>query len=298
MAQILSRSEKAFQVLNNASMVLLIGITLYPFWYVLILSINNPSDTAFGGVYFWPRRFTLVNYFLILQDGAVLRTFLLSVARIAAHVPSHLLVTGMAAYALSRKEFRIRKPFITLFFITLLFSGGLIPTYLLINDLRLLNTFWVYVLPHLFLAWNFVIIKTVMQTSIPESLIEAALIDGANHFFIFKKIVVPLSTAVLATIGLFQAVNHWNDWFWGAYYVFDDHLIPLQTYLQRLIRQSYMTQQELAYMADNAMEIDLIITPKSLTMAAVIVATGPIILVYPWIQKYFMKGIRLGSIKG
>ena len=290
----MSRSEKYFQGANIAFMACMIGVTLYPFWYVLVLSLNAASDTMRGGVYWWPRRFTFQNYRTIISQGPILHSFLVSVARVAVHVPTHLFVTGMAAYACARKEFRIRKYFITLFFITFLFGGGLIPYYLLINDLGIMNTFWVYIVPSLFYVWNFIIIKTFMQTAIEESLIEAAIMDGADHFYIFFKIVFPLSVPVFATIGLFQAVAHWNDWFMGAYFVFDSRLMPLQTYLQRLIRGE---ERELTLMMEQDVRDIISITPKSLTMASIIIATGPIIFVYPWIQKYFVKGIRLGSIK-
>ena len=290
----MTSSEKYFQSANIVFMVCLIVVTLYPFWYVLILSLNAAADTMRGGVYWWPRRFTLQNYKVILVQGPILHTFLVSVGRVAVHVPTHLFVTGLAAYACARKEFGIRRFFITLFFITFLFGGGLIPYYLLINDLGIMNTFWVYIVPSLFYAWNFIIIKTFMQTTIEESLIEAAVMDGADHFYIFFKIVFPLSIPVFATIGLFQAVAHWNDWFMGAYFVFDSRLMPLQTYLQRLIRGE---ERELTLMMEQEVRDIVSITPKSLTMASIIIATGPILFVYPWIQKYFVKGIRLGSIK-
>ncbi len=290
----LSSGERAFQYLNYGFMLALCGLTLYPFWYVLVLSLNAAGDTMLGGVYWWPRRFTLNNYTVLIQDGAIVRTFLMSCLRVGVHVPSHLFITGMAAYALSRREFRIRGIFIALFFFTFLFSGGLIPKFLLLNDLRLLNTFWVYVLPYLFAAWNFIIMKTFIQTTIPESLIEAAVIDGAHHFFIFRKIVAPLSVAVFATLGLFQAVYHWNDWFVGAYFIFDDRLLPLQTYLQRLIRGA---ERQLERLTEREHTDMALISPRSLTMAAIIVSVGPIIFVYPFIQRYFIKGIRIGAIK-
>lgn len=293
----MNRGEIVFQAFNYTFMLLLCFATLYPFWYVFILSLNSAGDTALGGIYFWPRKITFSNYSVMFAEGTIFSAFFISFLRILIGVPLHLIVTSVTAYALSRSEFIMRKFFTTFFFITFLFGGGLIPYFLLLNDLRLLDTFWVYILPGVFGVWNFIVFKTFFKNTIPESLIESALIDGARHITIVSKIVFPLALPCFATLGLFASVGAWNDWFAGAYFVRNPNLLPIQTYLQRIIRGA--EQVRLRGMVEESLQGSEIATmsPQSLTMSAIIIGIIPILFVYPWLQNYFVQGMRVGSIK-
>ena len=183
-------------------------------------------------------------------------------------------VTGAAAFVLSRKEMMFRRIIISYFFFTMFFSGGLIPHYMTVTTVGLLNTFWVFVIPFLFQVWPMIVMKTSIQ-SLPAGLVDAALIDGASYTRIFLRIILPLSKVILAVLGLFSAVGWWNDWFYGAFYVTSPKLRPLQAFLGEVKR----------------------LTPHSLQLAYIVCATVPILLVYPFLQKYFVKGVLIGSIK-
>jgi ABC-type sugar transport system, permease component len=250
-----------------------------------------------GGLFLWPRDFTTANYRVIFTMGGVSQALFISIMRVIAAVPLHLLVTSMCAYALSRKEMSYKNFFITVFFITIIFSGGLIPYYLLLSSLGLLNNFAVYIIPGLFSVWDFIVFKTMFKTTVSESMIEASLMDGAGHFRIFMNIVIPLSLPVYAALALFNTVSQWNDWFVGLYFISDAKLVPLQSFLRSLINKQgdggfsnfvLRLGQEIETRKVNSF---------SVTMAAVIVVVAPILLVYPFLQKYFVSGVMIGAVK-
>lgn len=295
-----SRSERLAQAVLIVVMLLICASVIYPFLYMLAISLNEGADAAKGGVYLWPRSFTLANYEIVLGNEVIRHAYLVTIARTILGTLSSLLITLLAAYGLSYKRLPFRAPIMTYILITMLFSGGLIPLYIQLNHLGLLNTFWVFIIPGMFSVWNmFVMLKFV--NGIPEALIESAELDGAGPFRVLFSIVVPLSKPMLAALGLFTAVGHWNDWFAGAFYVTDQQLIPVQTFLQQLLSASDIsavigsnTNQE-ALARDSAMQN---ITLMSIKMAVVMVSTLPILCVYPFLQKYFVKGVLIGSVKG
>ncbi|WP_037291831.1 carbohydrate ABC transporter permease [Saccharibacillus sacchari] len=295
-----SRSERWAQVVLIVVMLLICASVIYPFLYMLAISLNEGADAAKGGVYLWPRSFTLANYEIVLGNEVIRHAYLVTIARTILGTLSSLLITLLAAYGLSYKRLPFRAPIMTYILITMLFSGGLIPLYIQLNHLGLLNTFWVFIIPGMFSVWNmFVMLKFV--NGIPEALIESAELDGSGPFRVLFSIVVPLSKPMLAALGLFTAVGHWNDWFAGAFYVTDQQLIPVQTFLQQLLSASDIsavigsnTNQE-ALARDSAMQN---ITLMSIKMAVVMVSTLPILCVYPFLQKYFVKGVLIGSVKG
>lgn len=294
---IMSRGEKLFAVVNNVFMIAFVLLTVYPFWYVIVYSLNSAADSNMGGLFLYPREFTLANYKVVFFQGGIYQAFLVSVLRVAVAVPLHLLVTSLSAYALSREKVVLRKFFIFVFFVTMIFGGGLIPYYLLLNSIGLLDTFWVFVLPALFSVWDFIVFKTMFKTSVPESLIEAALIDGAGHAQIYARIVVPLSIPVFAALGIFTAVAHWNDWFAGLYFVRNVDLMPLQSYLRTLIyQQGNGSTMNLIIQSVSEFEIRKVNT-ITVSMAAVVVTVSPILVVYPFLQKYFVSGVMVGAIK-
>lgn len=297
----LTNSNRAFRVVNVIFMCMLSFLFVYPFWYVLILSFNEGMDASKGGLYWWPRKFTLVNYYVVLSDGTILRAFAVTVARTVIGTFGSILVTSMVAFGLSRRELPARKALTTVFFLTMLFSGGLIPFYLQLKNLHLLNSFLVFVIPGLFSVWNMIVMKTSFMNNIAESIVESARIDGAGYARIFFSMVLPLSMPMIAALSLFTAVGHWNDWFSGAFFVSDINLQPLQTYLQRVMSSVEATNLVTARQMTSLEEVALLnpaaITTRSIRMATIMVATAPILCVYPFLQRFFVKGVMIGSIK-
>jgi putative aldouronate transport system permease protein len=297
----LTRSEKAFSAANAVLLVLLSLLFLYPFWYVIVLSLNEGIDAARGGISWWPRAFTVGNYAAVLSDSTIVRAFLVSVLRTVIGTAGSILVTAMVAFGLSRRELPGRGPLITVFFVVMLFGGGLIPYYLQLQRLGLLNHFAVYVVPGLFSVWNMIVMKTYFKANVPESIVESARMDGAGYARVFFELVLPLCVPLLAALSLFTAVGHWNDWFTGAFFVSDTRLQPLQTYLQRVMStteaMNMVSRNQLTTARQASLYNPSAVTTRSLRMATIMVATLPILLVYPFLQGYFVKGVLIGSIK-
>jgi putative aldouronate transport system permease protein len=292
-----SRGEKVFDGFLMTAFLLVAFIFLFPFWHVLVLSFNEGQDALRGGIYFWPRQLTLGNYRLLFNNDEIVTAYKITIFRTVIGAVSQTFITAMVAFALSRRELPGRGILITILFITMLFSGGLIPFYLLLRDLHLINSFWVYVIPGLFSVWTMIIMKTVFM-EFPPSLVESAMIDGAGYFRVFIQILLPLSMPVMATMFLFSAVGNWNDWFAGAFFVTNSRLQPLQTYLQRLLNMSMNAGVGQNASVKNIAAADIVkITPKSLRMATIMVVVIPITLVYPFLQRYFVKGVMIGSMK-
>ncbi len=295
-----SAREKVGQIVIILILVLLCITVIYPFMYMFAVSLNEGSDAAKGGVYLWPRKFTLYNYEIVLGNVVILHAFLITIARTLVGTVIGLLVTLLVAYGLSYRQIPFRKQILSYVLITMLFSGGLIPLYIQLNNLSLLNSFWVYIIPSAFSAWNMFVMMKFIQ-GIPEALVESAEIDGANPLRILLVIIIPLSKPMLAAIGLFTAVWHWNDWFAGAFYVTDQNLIPVQTFLQQLLS----AQDISAVLGSNNNQEALArgtmlsnVTLMSIKMTTVMVSALPILCVYPFLQKYFVKGVLIGSVKG
>lgn len=297
---------RVFDTANYVLLALLVFLTLYPFWYVLIQSFNVGMDASLGGIYWWPRKLTLENFQVLATNGDILRAYGITIARTILGTAGGILFTAAVAFGVTRRELIGRTPVIIFLFITMLFNGGLIPYYLLLSNLRLLNRFWVYVIPGLFSVWNMVVMKTSFQ-SIPEEMIESAMVDGANYLRIFWQIVLPVSKPMIAALSLFLAVGHWNSYFDGVFFVSNPKLIPLQTYLLRALtnississaQQAMGTSLSGAVFGSGINAVRMQVTPKSLQMAMLVVTIMPIMLVYPFVQKYFVKGVMIGSIKG
>ena len=284
-----------FDSINITFMLILCLVTLYPLWYILILSFNDGNDAMLGGIYWIPREFTLDNYKLVFSDSIILNSLLITVLRTLLSTLATLFFTAMTSYAWSKTELIGRNLFLSMGTITLFFSGGLIPTFLVIRSLGLYNNFLVYIIPTLFAFFNFIIFQAFFK-EIPSALEESAKIDGANHFTIFIRIILPLSKPVLATIALFHGVWAWNDFFMGSIYIKDAGLEPIATYLYRVIAGS--TGANMANDATGIGSSMMGITSTSVQLATMVVTTTPIIIVYPFLQKYFVKGLMIGSVKG
>lgn len=283
-----------FDALLVLFMAFLAFLFIYPFWTVLAMSFNSAIDTSRGGIILWPREFTLSNYAAVFKDNSIYQAYFITIARTVLGTVSHLLCTSAFAYGLSKKHLVGRKFYFNLCIITMFFSGGMIPGVLNIFNLGLDNSFLVYIIPGLYSVYDMIIIKSFFN-SMPQSLEESAKIDGANDMVVFARIVLPNAKAVLATIGLATAVGHWNSWFDAYLYNLDsEKLYPVQLLLQRVISSATSMADAVAQNPNIAAGG---ISPYSVQLATIIVAIGPIILIYPFFQKYFVKGMMIGAVK-
>lgn len=292
-----SKSYRVFNICNIVFLILLSIVLIYPYINQLAIAFNDGTDTALGGVTIYPREFTLINFKTILSDPNILTATVVTVARTVLTVFVALVVTFSAAYALTRENLKGRTVINKILLITMYFNAGVIPTYVLFRYLGLINSFWVYVLPFTFSFYNMIIMKSFIE-QLPKSLEESALLDGANEFVIMLKIIIPLSKPVLATVALWLAVSQWNDYSTTLYYVTDKKLYTLQYLMMRILKQGEQIKQ---LGADQAMGIDISTaqtTSESIKSAMLIVSTVPILCVYPFLQKYFVKGVTLGAVKG
>lgn len=281
----------AFDYVNYVILALVILVTLYPVWYVLIGSLNDGVDYLKGGVGLFPRVFTLANYKVVFLDNGIWHAYLITFLRTVVGTACALLFTSAVGYAMSRKNLKFRQPIYWFSIFTMFFSGGLIPGFLVIKVLGLYNTFWVYIIPSLYSVYNMIIVQNFFST-IPEELHDAALIDGMRELRIYFFIYMPLAKPVLATLALWIIVGHWNSYFDTMVYTSDPNLQTLQYYLMRMIQTANIS-------TNNPALGDVLdrITPETVTFSAIMVSILPILVVYPFLQKYFVKGIFLGSLK-
>ncbi|MGI8385348.1 carbohydrate ABC transporter permease [Robertmurraya sp. P23] len=287
-------SEYIFDNVNILIMLFVCGITLYPIWYVVVNSLNDGVDAMRGGIYWWPREFTIENYKAVFQTQGILTSFGITISKTVIGTLTHVFFTAMVAYAISRRDLYGRKLYMMIGIITMFFSGGLIPYFLLIRDLGLFDNFLVYIIPTLFNFFHLIIFVSFFR-ELPASLEEAAKIDGANDFMIFIKVIIPLSMPVIATIALFQGVYQWNDYFAGVIFVNNPDLQPIQTYLYKVVAESSSNQMMMNAAGTVTTKT---VTSQSIKLATMVVTTLPIMLVYPFLQKYFVKGMLIGSVKG
>lgn len=282
-----------FDILLTALFVLLALITLYPFYNVLILSVSNTVAVATHTPYLRPYVFDLTGYRALIQDGAFLRAFEVSlfVTVVGTSVNMFLSVTG--AYVLSKKQLIGRKIFLSMILFTMLFNGGLVPTYMVVKDIGLINSIWSMILPTAVSTYYLIIMKNYFL-GLPDGLMEAAHLDGANEWTILWKIAIPISKPFIATFALFYSVERWNEWYNAMLYISDAQLAPLQIYLREVL---IGLSNQLAQQAKQMMESSQKISATAVQMATIVVATVPILCVYPFLQKYFVNGIMVGGLK-
>ncbi len=269
-------------------------LTLYPVYYCLIYSLNEGTNSILGNLYFFPRKFTFENYMVIFREKTLVSAFVVTVARTVIGTVMSLYIMSMAAYALTKPQLRFRKFYSVFGVISMYFSGGIIPFYIILNYLKLLNTFWVYILPGLVGFFNVLLMMTFFR-ELPASLEESVQIDGAGYFTIFNKIILPLSKPILATVALFVAVGHWNDWFSAAFYVTDEKLMTLPTLLMKMMNEAVAKSRMESFIRSSYSKSNL--TIEAVRYAALMVTVMPIAMLYPFIQKYFIRGMMVGSIK-
>jgi len=267
-------------------------LCLYPFIYTLSISLSSATEASRDGFHFFPKDVSLISYKVVLSNPNILTGYVNTVMRTVVGTVLTLLLTCVAAYPLSRREMPHRSMITFIIVFTMLFNGGMVPGYLLIKKLGMINSMWALVLPSVITAFNVIIVKNFFQ-SLPESLIESARIDGAGEWTVLLRIYLPLSKPVLATVALWTAVAHWNAWFDALLYITDDKKQVLQTFLQRIVIESSTELMELGISDTSMMEF----TSETIKAATIIVTILPIICVYPFVQKYFVKGIMLGGVK-
>ncbi|RXZ79875.1 carbohydrate ABC transporter permease [Paenibacillaceae bacterium] len=288
----LSPGERAAKHINHILLIVLAVLCLFPFYYVVVVSVSPESEVIRKGIIWFPERFTLTAYKEMFSGQGLIQAYKVTVFRTIVGTTLNLLLTFMTAYPLSKKMLPGR-PGLTFYIVfTLLFNGGLIPTYLVVQGLGLLNTVWALIIPGLIGAFNVIIMKSFFE-QLPPEIEESAKVDGAGDLQTMAKIVFPLTLPVMATVGLFYAVFHWNSYFDGVMYLNNPELNPLQVVLRNILLSVQMQNSEASQYAENSM-----VSTHAVKMAAVVLTTLPILAVYPFIQKYFTQGVTLGAVKG
>ncbi|OZB94173.1 carbohydrate ABC transporter permease [Paenibacillus sp. XY044] len=288
-------SDKLLSFIIHALLVLALIAVLYPLLFVLVASISDPSKVLGGEVWLWPKGITFRGYEKVFQNNDILQGYGNTILYTVIGTAVNIVMTILAAYPLSRKDLAGRGFFTAFFVFTMFFSGGLIPTYLLVKSLGMVNTMWALIIPNALAIWNVIIMRTFFQQNIPIEVQESAQIDGCSNLQILVRIVLPLSMPILAVMTLFYSVAHWNSFFSALIYLTDRSKYPLQLVLREILIQSNLkdmvgTSEE--SLAKSVME------GESIKYAVVIIANLPVLLLYPFLQRYFVKGLVIGAVKG
>lgn len=287
-----SKGERIFEVFNYIFLSIIIIICLYPVWYVAMASVSDSNLlTQHSGLLFKPVGHSIEAYKKVFQNPMIARGYLNTLFILIVGVFLDLVMTSLGAYFLSRKRLMFKKPIMLMIIFTMFFSGGMIPTYLNLKDLHLTNTLWGLIIPVMISTYNLIILRTSFE-SIPESLIEAAQIDGAGHIKILIQIVIPLSKAILAVMVLYYGVSIWNSWFWASAIIRNRELYPLQVILREILMQN-----DTSSMTAGSSALDTEAIGMTIKYATIMVATIPILCVYPFVQKHFTKGTMVGAVK-
>jgi putative aldouronate transport system permease protein len=290
-------SDRLFNVLNRGFLLLLFGLVLYPLIYITSASISDPIAVNSGAMWLFPRGLTFEGFTRVFHNKEIWIGYRNTIFYTGVGTLINLLITLPCAYALSRKDLVGRQWLMALFLFTIFFSGGLIPSYLLVKNLGMVNTAWVLLLINAVSVWNIIVTRTFFQGTVPRELEEAAEIDGSSNFRLFASIVLPLSAPIIAVMALFYGVGHWNQYFTAMIYISDRGLFPLQLVLREIVVLNEMSAMmtdgiDIEAMAEQARIADII------KYAVMIVSALPLLIVYPFIQRFFVKGVLIGSLKG
>jgi ABC-type glycerol-3-phosphate transport system permease component len=293
----LCAADRVFSFINYIFLTFAFLVVIFPLLNIVSQSLSSPGPVLAGRVLFWPMDFTLLAYEKIVSHPDLINGFLNSMFYTTAGTIVNVVLSIMAAYPLSRKDFHGRKFFIGMFIFTMLFSGGMIPTYLVVKSLGLYNTRLALILPNALTVWNVMLARTFFQNTIPGELYDAAEIDGASDFQVLGRVVLPLAVPIVAVLTLFYAVEHWNSFFNGLIYLRTKELLPLQVVLRNIMAnaQELETMTSLTTGAADAQVLAII---EVLKYAIIVFASLPVLILYPFVQKYFVKGIMVGSLKG
>jgi putative aldouronate transport system permease protein len=290
-----SLGDKWFEAVIYALLAVISVLVLYPLVFVLSASISNPAAVLNGEMWLWPKELSFVGYKKVLENGDLLNSYLNTIIYTVVGTAINLVMTVLAAYPLSQKSFYGRNVITAIMVFTMFFSGGLVPAYMLVKQLGMLNSMWALVIPGAVSVWNIVIMRTFFQTSIPGEIQEAAAIDGCSDWKTLWRIVLPLSMPILAVMVLFYAVGHWNAYFNALIYLTDREHYPLQLILREILIKDEM---EGMVNAGDGSHAKTIMDQEAVKYAVVVIANLPILLLYPFLQKYFVKGIMIGALKG
>lgn len=284
------KDGRIFDLFNIVILFAFSVIIIIPLWNVVVGSFSSGNSLSRGNFIFWPNEWSLQNYRQVLNDDSIVNAFFISISKTFIGVVTHVIFCAVMAYAMSKSYLKGRKLYSTMGIMTMFFSGGMIPTYLLIRNLGLINSYWVYIIPMLLSYYDVIILMNFFR-GVPRSLEESAMIDGAGHWRIFVQLYLPLSKPALATIALFNGLFQWNDFMTANLYIRDRALYPLQMMLYEVIvRSQTQGMQEIGTTVTQS-------TTRGLQLATIVVTTIPVLLIYPWLQKYFMGGMMVGAIK-
>lgn len=281
-----------FDIVNVCVMLLLVVVTVYPFLYMIAVSFSDNVSVMKGNVYIWPKGFNTDMYRIVLNDSRIWSGYRNTVLYTVAGTALALALTSMAAYALSKRNMLFHKPITVMIVITMFFSGGMIPTFLVVKAVGFVDTIWAMIIPGAISAWYLIMMRTFFA-GLPQELEEAGKMDGLNDIGLFLRIALPLSKAVLATIGLFYAVGIWNNFYSALLYLRNPDLVPLQVILRNLVLAG-QTNLDGSFTLGKDQQI----VEEALKYATILVGTLPILVAYPFLQKYFIKGVTVGSLKG
>jgi putative aldouronate transport system permease protein len=290
-----SRGDRIFNIVNHFLLIIITLIVIYPLVFVLSASFSDPQAVLRGEMFLWPKGINFHSYEKIFQNKDILRGYTNTLIYTSVGTLINLVMTILAAYPLSRKDFIGRNAIMALFVFTMFFSGGLIPTYMLIKNLGMLNTLWVMIIPNAVSIWNIIIMRTFFQQSIPNELHEAATIDGCSNIQTLTRIILPLSMPIIAVTILFYAVGHWNAFFNAMLYLSDKDKFPLQLILREILIQG-QTNDMVKMSTESAIKQQREV--EGIKYAVLVVANIPVLLLYPFLQRYFVKGVMIGAIKG
>ena len=290
-----SLGDKVFDTAVYIILFLVVLIVLYPLYFVLIASVSDPLSVIAGDVIYKPINFNLESYRLVFKDSRVLLGYKNTICYTLAGTTLNIVMSILAAYPLSRRNIKGQKIGLAMMLITMFFTGGMIPTYIVINKLKLLDTFWVMILPNALSVYNVMIMRTFFTTSIPYELEEAAYVDGATQARTLVSIILPLSKPILAVMVLYYAVSHWNSYFNALLYLSDQNKYPLQLVLREILIQS---QSSMESFADVGNTYNRMLQSETMKYALILVASVPVLILYPFLQKYFVQGVMIGSVKG
>ena len=290
-----SREDKVFDLLNIGLITLICLAVIYPLYFIVIASISNPDAIYSGEVWFWPKDITFEGYRRIFGDPRIWLGYKNTIIYTVLGTVIQVTCTLLAGYALSRKDLDGRTFITVLFVFTMFFSGGLIPTYLLVKDLGLLNTVWAMVLPKAVAVWNVIVSRAFFSSTIPDEILEAAKMDGCTNTKFFMKIVLPLSKPIIAVMILFYAVSQWNSYFDALIYLNDESLYPLQLILRNILTQNEMGADMMGGIENFAAQQRI---GEMIKYGVIIVAALPLLIIYPFVQKHFVKGVMIGGVKG
>ncbi|CAI6051496.1 carbohydrate ABC transporter permease [Cohnella sp. JJ-181] len=293
----ITKGERLFYAVNGTLLLLIGFLAAYPFWNIFVVSFNEGRDAMRGTIYFWPRKFSIEAYRAIFNESSLLHSTYISIARTLLGTVVGVVCTAILAYLLSNRELIFRRGILFFFIITMYFSGGLIPEFMLIRDLHLYNNFLVYIIPGAIGVWNVMVMRQFFE-DLPPSLAESARIDGASELRTLRSIILPMSTPVLATIALMIGVAQWTTWFDTYMYTTgSQELSTLQGVLVKILMETQIQSTD-PTQAARLEQSGSILTPEVIKMATITITTVPIVMIYPFLQKYFVGGLTVGAVKG